>query len=596
MNRKFIFIVLAMILSNGRISAQTASADYHVIPLPRTINMTDRNPFILGSSTIIECSDKDERMMRNAEHLSSYIREQTGITVPVAAKAGKGCTAITLRIDKRMKPKEAYRLTIEGKKIEIVGGASDGVFYAIQTLRKSLPCMPTREINAAGVGNATKAVSATGAGSITGARSITGVGNATKAASATESASITGAGSATGEILMPSAIISDAPAFAYRGMMLDCARHFFPVSFVKEFIDMLALHNMNVLHWHLTDDQGWRIEIKKYPRLTQIGAVRSGTVIGANSDIDDSTQYKGYYTQEQIRDIVEYARDRYITVIPEIDMPGHTLAALAAYPEYGCTGGPYQVGHKWGIYQDVLCIGNDKMYRIMEDILDEIIGLFPSDYINIGGDETPTARWDNCPRCQSVKREGETLQGHFTRIIEKYLVTKGKKVIGWDELLGNNVSAEATIMSWRGSKPGIMAAEAGHDVVMSPITHCYFDYYQTENTNYEPSKTGMWPISVQKVYEFIPVPDTISATAQRHIIGVQANLWTEYVPNKYVAEYMVLPRMAALSEVQWTDKAQKDFGGFVKRLTRFTSIYDTYGWRYALHLWPERMVKDRWHH
>jgi hexosaminidase len=555
--KRIIFLLMTLSLhlfssasnvSNPATDAENiANADYAVVPLPQKVTAVAGKPFILDASTKICCTTADALLMRDADFLSQYIRQTIGLELPVSRDATCHVSSgkvICLSLDSHIKNEEGYRLTVTSKRITIAGATAAGVFYGIQTLRKSLPVIK---------------------------------------------------GDAVTSISMPTVVIDDAPRFAYRGMMLDCARHFFPVSFVKEFIDILALHGLNTFHWHLTDDQGWRIEIKAYPRLTEIGSQRSGTVIGNNSDLDDGIAYGGFYTQQDVKDIVAYAHDRYITVIPEIDMPGHAMAALAAYPELGCTGGPYQVGHRWGVYNDVLCVGNEKTYDFVRNVLSEVISLFPSEYIHIGGDETPTVRWDKCPRCQAVQHEGETLQGHFTKIVERFLASKGRRMIGWDELLGSGISTDATIMSWRGTKPGVKAAEAGHDVVMTPLTHCYFDYYQAEKHNYEPSITGMWPIDVNKVYSLNPVPDSLSASAKKHIIGVQANLWTEYIPSAAVAEYMLLPRLAALAEVQWSASDKKDFDAFKLRLTRFTHLYDLCGWKYAVHLWPERMTKDRWH-
>ena len=392
-------------------------------------------------------------------------------------------------------------------------------------------------------------------------------------------------------ITLPATVISDAPRFGYRGMMLDCGRHFWPVPFVKKFIDILALHNMNVFHWHLNEDQGWRIEIKKYPKLTEIGSKRSCTVLGHNSDIDDGTPYEGFYTQDEAREIVRYAAERNITVIPEIDMPGHTVAALASYPELGCTGGPYSVGYGWGIYKDVLCLGNEKVYTFLQNIIDELIDIFPAKYIHIGGDESPTVRWENCPKCQALAKannvDAKHLQEVFTNRMEKYINSKGRSIIGWDEIAQGNINKSATIMSWRGVEPGSKATEAGHDVIMSPTTYCYFDYYQSENKDKEPMCIGGY-LPVSKVYEFDAAPESLSETAKKHILGVQANLWTEYVSTTNMVEYMILPRMAALSEVQWTPVARKNFDEFVKRETHMTKIYDRCGYRYAIHLWPER--------
>lgn len=322
--------------------------------------------------------------------------------------------------------------------------------------------------------------------------------------------------------------------------------------------------------------------------------MRSGTVIGINSDLDDHTPHGGYYTQQQARDIVEYARQRHITVVPEIDMPGHMVAALASYPELGCTGGPYEVGHYWGVYKDVLCVANPKVYQFVEDVLTEIMQVFPSEVIHIGGDETPTDRWKVCPKCQAQKLpQGVTLQGYFTQRVFDFLTSHHRRALGWDELLENNAPQNTMIMSWRGSQPGALAAQQGHDVVMTPTSHCYFDYQQNEETDHEPSRCSGF-IPVEKVYSLEPVPDSLADDARRHILGVQANLWAEYLTTPGLVEYQALPRMTALAEVQWTQPRRKDYDAFVERLTRMTRLFDRCGYHYAKNLWPERQLPSRW--
>lgn len=478
-------------------------------------------------------------MQRNAEFLVEYIKETTGLEVCVSEKASKGAAVINLAIDEEIE--KGYSLRVKEKRITIAGHAASDVFWGIQTLRKSLPVLTEAD-----------------------------------------------------SVLLPPVEITDAPRFTYRGMHLDCARHFFTVEFLKQYIDLLALHNMNVFHWHLTDDQGWRLEIKRYPNLTRIGSVRTGTVIGNNSDMDDHVPYGGFYTQEQAREIVAYARERYIEVIPEIDVPGHTMAVLASYPELACREGAYAVGHKWGVYNDVLCVGNPQTYEFVKGVLDEVMEIFPSEEIHIGGDETPTVRWEQCPKCNALPLDGTSYQGYFTKQITDYLESRGRRAICWDESLEQGASRRNVIMSWRGTKPGIYAAKMGHDVIMTPLTHCYFDYYQTEKNSYEPSITGMWPVTVEKVYSLDLVPDSLSVEVKQRIKGVQANLWTEQISSPYVVEYMALPRICALAEVAWTAAEKKDFAAFKERVTRLSRLYDLYGWTYAKHLWPERMTKERW--
>ena len=538
-------ILLSLVLSLFVATGFATDASYDVIPLPQSIVMVKGKSFILNSNTTIFCSSKDDLMQKNACFLSCYIADLTGLKLKVSdIKPKKGNYIELLLNNKNIKGKEAYTININNKNIKISGFTSTGVFYGVQTLRKSLPIC--NAIN--------------------------------------------------NPIVLPAAEIKDAPRFKYRGMMLDCSRHFFSIDFIKKFIDLIALHNMNTFHWHLNDDQGWRIEIKKYPKLVEIGSVRTGTVMGRNSDVDDSIKYGGYYTQEQCREIVEYARQRHITVIPEIDMPGHMKAVLASYPNLGCTGGPYKVGHNWGVYYDVLCIGNEDTFKFVEGVLDEIIDIFPSRYIHIGGDETPTKRWSECSKCEKImQKEGlpiNKLQAYFTNRIEKYLNSKGRSIIGWDEILDGDINKSATIMSWRGIEPGEKGAKMGHDVIMSPTSHCYFDYAQTKEQYSEPL-TQVHALDVEQVYSLDPAPKTMSEESKKHILGVQANLWTEYISNPNLATYMLLPRMAALSEVQWTSPEQKDFKQFKIRATRLSKLYDKYGYIYALHLWQERYKHNR---
>lgn len=535
--RRLFFILLACAVIPC-LAAPVMTADYNVVPLPNSVTMTGDEPFELTSSTTVAYPEGNKDMERNAQFLARYVNDAIGMTLSVVP--GKAKKGIRLVLDKKVSGEEAYTIMVDKKGVTIAGSTPKGVFYGVQTLRKSLP-----------------------------------VGTATV-------------------VRLPSVKISDSPRFVHRGMMLDCSRHFFPLEFVKRYIDLIAMHNMNVFHWHLSDDQGWRIEIKKYPELTIKGSRRSGTVIGYNTALDDSIPYGGYYTQEQAREIVEYARQRYVTVIPEIDMPGHMLAALATYPELGCTGGPYEVGHRWGIYKDVLCVGNEKIYDFCEGVLDEIMQIFPSKLIHIGGDETPTEVWEKCPKC--IKRAEDNnmtvkqVQSYFTSRIEKYVNSRGRRIIGWDEILGGDISQSAVIQSWRDTKHGRIAAEAGHDVIMSPTSHCYFDYSQADekNSKYEPTLCGGY-IPVEKVYAFEPCDENLSESYRPHILGVQANIWAEYLLYPNQVEYQALPRMAALAEVQWTS-GKKDYQAFLKRLNRLVYFYDLYKLTYAKHLWPDRIT------
>ena len=533
-------LLLATALCLSMLSAHAADANYNVVPLPKSVVMAKGLPFNLTNATTIVYEGTNPEMKRNARFLSEYIQQASGIKTAVLDKRDKKAAAIVLTIDPKVAGAEAYRLSVNNKQVTIAASTPAGVFYGIQTLRKSLPVQTTGEA-----------------------------------------------------ITLPAVTVADAPRFGYRGMMLDCARHFFPLSFVKKFIDILAMHNMNVFHWHLTEDQGWRLEIKSHPELTAKSSMRSGTVIGHNATVDDSIPHGGFYTQQEAREIVEYARQRHITVIPEIDMPGHMLAALAAYPELGCTGGPYEVGHRWGVYKDVLCLGKESTYKFVQDVIDEVVDIFPAKYFHIGGDESPTVMWEKCPKCLQKAKDENTdikhLQQYFTNRVEKYLNGKGKSIIGWDEILEGKINQSATIMSWRGVEPGLKAAKQGHDVIMTPSSHVYFDHYQAKDTKHEPDAIGGCS-PVEKVYSYEPLPDTLSAEAKNRIKGVQANLWTEYIPFTTQAEYMVLPRMAALAEVQWTPVAKKNFDDFSKRALRLSDLYDRYGYQYARHLWKEKAI------
>jgi len=367
---------------------------------------------------------------------------------------------------------------------------------------------------------------------------------------------------------IPCVNIEDAPRFSYRGLHLDVCRHFFPVEFIKKYIDAMAIHKLNRFHWHLTDDQGWRIEIKKYPLLTEIGSQRPETLIGhyyenMPQQFDNKT-YGGYYTQDEAREIVKYAASKFITVIPEIEMPGHAMAAIAAYPYLSCTQKPLNVATKWGVFDDVFCT-RETNFTFLEDVLSEIMAIFPSEYIHIGGDECPKTRWKNCPDCQArikklkLKDEHE-LQSYFIQRIEKFVNAQGRKIIGWDEILEGGLAPNATVMSWRGIDGGIAAAKSGHNVIMTPMSHCYFDFYQAEPAT-EPTAIGGY-VPLIKVYDFEPVPKVLTAEEAKYIIGAQANVWTEYITSASHVEYMAYPRASALSEVLWTNPENKNWTRF----------------------------------
>lgn len=514
-------------------------ASYNVVPLPAEITISEGGAFNLLPSTKIVYTEGNEKMQRNAEFLSDFLSLSVGIKVGTTTTMADD-NVIILANDLVSDNDEAYQIVVNQNTITINGSSEAGVFYGIQTLRKATP-----------------------------------VGNV--------------------DVSYPGVTINDEPRFGYRGMMLDIARHFEPVEFVKKYIDLIALHNMNIFHWHLTDDQGWRIEIKKYPKLTEIGSHRKETVIGQNTPDFDGIPHGGFYTQEDIKDVIEYAAERYITIIPEVDLPGHMLAALTAYPEYGCTGGPYEVEGRWGVFDDVLCPGKEETFAFIEDILTEVMDLFPSKYIHIGGDECPKARWEECPDCQArikelglkdgpVHKKEFYLQSYVTARVEKFLNEHDRSIIGWDEILEGELAPNATVMSWRGIGGGIEAAQMNHDVIMTPNTYNYFDYYQTQYVEDEPFIQIGGYLPIETVYSFDPAPEILTPEQKKHILGAQANLWTEYLKTPEMIEYMVLPRMAALSEVQWMQTDKKDYKEFLVRLPHMMNIYSKLGYTYATHV------------
>lgn len=389
---------------------------------------------------------------------------------------------------------------------------------------------------------------------------------------------------------LPCCVIKDKPRFGYRGMHLDCSRHFFSIDEVKKYLDIMAVYKLNRFHWHLSDDQGWRVEIKKYPELTLVGGYRGGTMIGRDFSSDDGIRYGGYYTQDQIKDVIDYAANLGITIIPEIDLPGHMLAALSAFPELGCSGGPYEAWHKWGVAEQVLCVGKESTFTFLEGVLGEIAELFPSEYIHIGGDECPKTEWENCPDCQAKIAElglkddekftaEQYLQCYVTSRIQDFLTSKGKKIIGWDEILEGKLAEGATVMSWRGVNGGIQAANMGFDAIMTPTTYCYFDYCQSQNPDNEPVGIGGF-VSLEKIYNYEPM-EGMPAGAEKHILGVQANLWTEYIQTNEHLEYMLLPRLLALSEVQWCTPDNKDEAAFKTKVAEHElKILDLLGYNY----------------
>ncbi len=510
-----------------------AQVSYDIIPQPQSVELAEKGgSFALTQGSTVSYSAKDdEKMQKNAQFLCDYLQEAVGLKLNAQADAKRA--AITLSLGLKNENPEAYTLSVTKKGITIQGASPAGVFYGIQTLRKIVGVEPAETLQ------------------------------------------------------LPYATINDAPRFGYRGVHLDVSRHFFPVEFIKEFIDILALHGCNNLHWHLTDDQGWRFEVKALPELAKKGSIRKQTVIGHNLNIYDEQEYgRGmYYTQEQCRELVKYAAERNINIIPEIDLPGHMVAALHVMPELGCTGGPYDVWCIWGVSADVLCAGNPKVMEFLKTVLSEVADVFPSPYIHIGGDESPRDRWKTCPKCQAkmkelgLKHEAE-LQTYINKELETFLAAKGRRLIGWDETLEGGLSENALVMSWRGNAGGIQAARQKHQVIMTPNGECYFDYYQLKGRHDQPMGIGGY-LPVSRVYQLEPQPNELTEEEKPYIIGVQCNLWTEYVVSSEQVEFMLLPRLSAMSEVQWTPAEKKDLENFKQRLPRMLKLYDKLGYKYC---------------
>ncbi len=525
--KKITLATLFQILFFGQIFSQNSPENFNIIPRPISISPKP-GEFILNAETLI-FSPKNSDWQNAVEQLVSVFQPSTGFqfSAQVLKKElslARG-NAIYFIEDESVKHPEGYQLEVQTDKIYVRARSAAGAFYAVQTLRQLFP----PEINSPDL-------------------------------------------QANMVWKTPCCLIDDAPRFSWRGMHLDVGRHFFEVDFIKKYIDQLAAHKMNVFHWHLTEDQGWRIEIQKYPKLQTVAACRNETLLGIYSDSPeryDGQKYCGFYTREQIKEVLEYAKKRFVTVVPEIELPGHAQAALSAFPELGCTGGPYLAATKWGVFHEVFCAGNEKTFEFLENVLDEVAKIFPGQYIHIGGDECPKSRWRECPKCQKrmkdnrLKDEHE-LQSYFIRRVEKMLTKRGKKVIGWDEILEGGLAPTAAVMSWRGTEGGIAAAKQHHEVVMTPTSHCYFDYYQSDPDS-EPLAIGGF-LPIEKVYSYEPVPAELTADEAKYIIGTQGNLWSEYIPNPEKVEYMVWPRACATAEIAWSAKNLKDFGDFSRRL------------------------------
>lgn len=523
-------------------SCSQGDSTISVIPQPQSVELHGAYCSLYGASLEIDPSVADNAVIKDFAAMFEGQQQE-------------GKARICFERDSTLAP-EAYTLDVRSKEISVRASSKAGFIYAVQTLRQLLPVQAM--ISGAKVSN---------------------------------------------DWRIRTMHVEDQPRFAYRGMHLDCSRHFFSTDEVKKYIDIMSLHKMNRLHWHLTDDQGWRVEIKKYPALSEVSAWRDGTMIGRDFGSNDGVRYGGFYTQEQLREIVAYADERGITIIPEVDLPGHMQAVLAAYPELGCTGGPYKVWQIWGVSENVLCAGKEETFTFIEDVLTELMDIFPSEYIHIGGDECPKTRWRECPCCQAkIKQLGlkadekfsaeDYLQTYVMNRVEKFLNDHGRRIIGWDEILEGDISQSATIMSWRGSSGGIRAARSGRDAIMTPNSHFYFDYCQTRDIEHEPVCIGGY-VAVDKVYSYEPRDPDFTDEQFSHILGVQANLWTEYIPDDAQLEYMLLPRMSALSEVQWCAPERKDWDRFREDMNHMREIYDALGYNYATHLFDGRLDAER---
>jgi len=542
--RSFLFTLLVLLLvatgCKSR-SEQMAENSYNIMPAPVSL-ITLPGHFSFSKRSSIIVSPLNDETAKAADLFASMLRRSTGVPMPVheGTKASKHTLFMAIDTTLNLGP-EGYTLNVTSKKIILLAPTAAGLFHGVQTIRQLLP----PEIESQADTNDIK------------------------------------------KFIVPQCQISDEPRFKYRGMHLDVCRHMFSIDEIKRYIDVIALNKFNTLHWHLTDDQGWRIEIKKYPVLTEKGSIRKETLVGhygVSPVTYDGTPYGGFYTQDEIKEIVKYASDRFINVIPEIEMPGHALGALAAFPYMACTKGPFDVATTWGVFPDVFCAGKDTTFAFLEDVLSEVMTLFPSQYIHIGGDECPKDRWNKCPDClkrmkaENLKDAAE-LQSYFVKRIEKFVNANGHKIIGWDEILEGGLAPEATVMSWRGIDGGIAAAKQGHDVIMTPGSHLYLDHYQSKDISGQPIAIGGYS-PLEWVYSFEPVPAELTPEEQKHILGLQGNVWTEYILSASHLEMMAFPRAFAIAETGWTPALKKDFEDFLARFQAQRVRYDIMGINY----------------
>lgn len=524
------FFCILLLLSGCKTRDEKTIA-INVIPKPISV-VTGHNHLTWSDEVTLVAVSDDEKNV--AAILQEFLKTKNINATPVEFSDSKDDQVSFYTVNEPSLGNEGYKLVVDEKGVSISANTGAGLFYGVQTLFQLFPDSK--------------------------------------------------------EITLPFVTISDQPRFAWRGLHLDVGRHFFSVDFIKGYIDLMSHFKLNTFHWHLTEDQGWRIEIKKYPKLQEVAAYRKETLVGHGKSEPkkyDGIKHGGFYTQDEIREVVAYASAHHVTIVPEIEMPGHATAALAAYPHLGCTGGPYEVITSWGVFKDVFCAGKETTFQFLQDVMDEVIPLFPGKYIHIGGDECPKDNWNKCPNCKkrmTVEKLKDTheLQSYFIQRMEKYINAKGKSIIGWDEILEGGLAPNAAVMSWRGEEGGIAAAQQNHDVVMTPTQWLYFDYYQNTSKTEPPGIGGYVPLS--KVYSYEPVPAQLTGEQAKHILGTQANLWTEYIPTEEHAEYMVYPRAIALAEIAWSSKDQRNYDDFIKRLRAGENLLKHWKIHYAKHI------------
>lgn len=543
MIRRLVALALTGMLAAVSCSKTTQTLPFSVIPQPAEVEISGGG-YRLKSSDLIVSEQIDDNVKSAIAEFAAHLQTVAGgKNSIISGEEGKG---VVFSIDTTL-ANEAYTIETDKSRVQVKANSYNGFIYALQTIAQMLPAEFYGSKRARGV-----------------------------------------------DFSIPCGVIKDAPRFAYRGVLIDVGRHFYSVDEIKKCLDIMSVYKENVFHWHLTEDQGWRMEIKKYPKLTEIGSLRHGTQIDFDRTHLRPEDHGGFYTQDEMRDVVAYAAKRGITVIPELDLPGHMLSALAAYPELGCTGGPYEVANTWGVKKDVLCVGKEETFKFLEDVLTEMMDIFPSKYINIGGDEVPKDRWNACPRCRARMKAlglydhdghtaGQYLQNYVTARIQKFLAEHGRRIIGWEEILEGDLAEGATVMTWKGTGENVDQRLWNYDCVMSPRGYMYIDRYQSHEQDREPFSIGAY-LPVENVYGYEPY-DGVPEYGKKRILGVQANLWTEYVNTPEYLEYMLLPRLAALSEVQWVQEVHKDWNRFRKALDHSAKIYEQMGLTYCKYAW-----------